>query len=382
MIFLSLQRSLRRSRHSVGCLILTPALLLSGCKAKQDKPAEAAQQRNAAEVSITPALAENLKFGTPQMTDVHGTLQVAARVETNARQIAHVGSPVAGRILKLLVFEGQYVKPGTVLATLHSTNLSDTQFALIKASSQQSLAAAAEKRAEQLVDADVIGRAELERRRAEVLQATTEAESYRTQLLGLGMTETQIKRLEATRKLNADYPIVTPKAGTVLRRDITIGQVVQPADPAFTIADLSSVWITANVPEEDAGHLHDGMNVEVRIPALPLRNHHRSSLVCLAHRRSRDTHRRSASGCAESARRAEARRARQHDLHRPHGAEAYCAFRRGRPRGQQRLRLRTASARRSMCCVRSPWAKKTTTAAWLSAVCARTNRSLPTEPFT
>ncbi len=270
MIFLSLQSSLRRSRLSAGCLILAPALLLSGCKAKQEKPAEAAQQRNAAEVSITPALAENLKFGTPQMTDVHGTLQVAARVETNARQIAHVGSPVAGRILKLLVFEGQYVKPGTVLATLHSTNLSDTQFALIKASSQQSLAAAAEKRAEQLVDADVIGRAELERRKAEVLQATTEAESYHTQLLGLGMTETQIKRLEATRKLNADYPIVTPKAGTVLRRDITIGQVVQPADPAFTIADLSSVWITANVPEEDAGHLHDGMNVEVRIPALPL----------------------------------------------------------------------------------------------------------------
>ena len=63
MIFLSLQRSLRRSRLSAGCLILAPALLLSGCKAKQEKPAEAAQQRNAEEVSITPALAENLKFG-------------------------------------------------------------------------------------------------------------------------------------------------------------------------------------------------------------------------------------------------------------------------------------------------------------------------------
>ena len=96
---------------------------------------------------------------------------MAAHVETDARRIAHVGSPVAGRILKLLVFEGQKVKAGTVLAMLHSTNLSDTQLALIKATSQQSLAAAAEKRAEQLVAADVIGRAELERRRAELLQA-------------------------------------------------------------------------------------------------------------------------------------------------------------------------------------------------------------------
>ena len=81
---------------------------------------------------------------------------------------------------------------------LHSTDLSDTQFALVKASSQQELAAAAERRAEQLVQADVIGQAELERRKAELLQASTEAASYQTQLRGLGMTETQIKQLETT----------------------------------------------------------------------------------------------------------------------------------------------------------------------------------------
>jgi cobalt-zinc-cadmium efflux system membrane fusion protein len=244
-------------------------LMPAGCKAKQEAPAAAAEQLSAGEVAVTAALAENLKFGAPETNDVTGSLQVAAHVETNAKHIAHVGSPVKGRILKLLGFEGQHVTAGAVLATLHSTDLSDTQFALVKAASQQSLATAAEKRAEQLVAADVIGRAELERRRAEVLQATTEAESFHTQLLGLGMTQAQIRRLETTHKLSADYPIVAPKSGTVLKREVTIGQVVQPADPAFTIADLSSVWIAANVPEEDAGELKEGMQVEVRIPALP-----------------------------------------------------------------------------------------------------------------
>jgi len=241
--------------------------MLQGCKAKAKETPIRPGDPN--EVSVTSALAENLKFGTPEMADVNGTLQVAARVQTDAWQIAHVGSPVAGRIIKLLVIEGQYVKAGTALAMLHSTDLSDTQFALIKASSQQGLAAASEKRAEQLVEANVIGRAELERRRAELLQATTETASYRTQLLGLGMTEAQIHQLESTRKISADYPIVTPRSGTVLKRDVAIGQVVQPADPAFTIADLSSVWIVANVPEEDAGNLHMGMEVQVVIPALP-----------------------------------------------------------------------------------------------------------------
>jgi cobalt-zinc-cadmium efflux system membrane fusion protein len=244
---------------------------LEGCKTKV-KQASAQQQTNPNEVSVTPALSENLKFGTPQMSDVVGKLQVAAHVDTDARLIAHVGSPVAGRILKLLVFEGQSVRAGAVLAMLHSTDLSDTQFALVKATSQQNLAATSVKRAEQLVAADVIGQAELERRRAELLQATTEAASYRTQLRGLGMTEEQIHQVETNRRLSADYPIVTPKGGTVLKRDITIGQVVQPADPAFTIADLSTVWIVANVPEEDAGQLEEGMNVAVHIPAIPEAN--------------------------------------------------------------------------------------------------------------
>jgi cobalt-zinc-cadmium efflux system membrane fusion protein len=263
----------KRSRRGTpgGAAIAVAVLLLMGLAGCKEKPKEvaAATPSDPNEVSITPALAENLKFGTPELAEVNGTLQVAAHVETDARRIAHVGSPVSGRIVKLLVFEGQQVKAGTVLAMLHSTDLSDTQLALVKAVSQQGLAAAAEVRAQQLVAADVIGRAELERRRAELLQASTEVASCRTQLRGLGMTEAQIHSLETSRKLSADYPIASPRSGTVLKREITIGQVVQPADPAFTIADLSDVWIIANVPEEDGGQLHKEMEVKVHIPALP-----------------------------------------------------------------------------------------------------------------
>lgn len=258
----------RRKIYTFALSLALAMVAVDGCK---KKPAETAAiaPSDPNEVAVTPGLASNLKFGAPEMRDVTGTLQVAARVETDGSRIARVGSPVAGRILRLLVFEGQTVRAGTVLATLHSTNLSDTQFALVRAVSQQELAQAAAKRAEQLVAADVIGRAELERRRAELLQASMEASSYRTQLRGLGMSDVQIQQLVSSRKLSADYPIVTPKSGTVLKREVTVGQVVQPADPAFTIADLSSVWITANVPEEEAGSLRKGLEVSVRIPALP-----------------------------------------------------------------------------------------------------------------
>ncbi|WP_047497197.1 efflux RND transporter periplasmic adaptor subunit [Terriglobus sp. TAA 43] len=249
-------------------MCLCSLVLLAGCKQKVEEKSSA-QQQDPNIVTVGPGLANNLKVGTAQIADLKGTLQVAAHVETDARRIARVGSPVAGRILRLIVFEGQKVNAGATLATLHSTELSDAQMQLIKAESQQGLAAAGVARAEQLVAADVIGRAELERRRAEQLQAATEVAAYGTQLRGLGMTEGQIHQLETNRRLSADYPIVSPRSGTVLKRDVTVGQVVQPADPAFTIADLSSVWIVANVPEEEGAALQQGLEVTVRIPASP-----------------------------------------------------------------------------------------------------------------
>lgn len=255
------------SRRAV--LLLCCALLATGGCKKKEATAPVPEQTDPTEVAVTPAIAENLKVGHPEMHPISGDLEVAAKVVTDEHRIARIGSPVAGRILRMLAFEGQYVRAGTVLAVLHSTDLSQTQLALVKAHSQQALDAAAERRAEQLVAADVIGRAELERRRAESLQANAEAASYRRELHGLGMGEHQIHQLEATSRLNAEYPIVAPRSGTLLERKITVGQVIQPADAVFTVADLSTVWIEADVPEEEASVLHKGMEVGVHLPALP-----------------------------------------------------------------------------------------------------------------
>lgn len=244
-------------------------LALAGCKKSVPPPAEVPVEQDPMTISVTPDLARQLKVGEPVVQEVAGSLQVAARIDTDASRIARIGSPVAGRIMKLLALEGQNVHRGATLAMLHSTGLSDTQFSFIKAYSQQKLAEQATERAEQLVKADVMGRAELERRRAELLQATAEAAAFRTQLRGLGMSDGSIRQLENTRQLNADYPILSTIGGTVLERKVTIGQIVQPAEVTFLVADLSNVWVLADVPEESAGKLHKGMNVTVKIPALP-----------------------------------------------------------------------------------------------------------------
>ncbi|WP_238398774.1 efflux RND transporter periplasmic adaptor subunit [Edaphobacter sp. 12200R-103] len=262
---------MKRTSSLTGCALASIAVLLltaGGCK-KKTAPAEVQVQEDPTVVSVTPDLAKRLVIGEPKVEEVAGSLQVAARIDTDASRIARIGSPVAGRIIKLLVLEGQYVHRGQALATLHSTDLSDTQFAFIKAYSQEQLAEKAAERAEQLVKADVMGQAELDRRRAEQLQASTEAQAFRTQLGVLGMSDAAIRKLETVRKLNADYPVISTISGTVLDRKVTIGQIVQPAEVAFMVADLSNVWVIADVPEQSAGKLHKGMEVIVKIPALP-----------------------------------------------------------------------------------------------------------------
>ena len=248
--------------------VLLPAAI--GCrKSSMEAAAKQPGVSDPLKVRVTPELLKIMKIGTPQWQEVTATQKVSARVETDASRVARIGSPVDGRITQVVVFEGQRVHQGQVLAMLHSNALSDTQFAFVKAFTQEKLAEQSAERARQLVQSDVIGKAELQKREAEVLQTSTEVAALRAQLRGLGMSEGAIQKLETTRKLNSEYPIIASISGTVIERKVTIGQVVQPADPAFLVADLSNLWFVAEVPEEQAGSLYLGKAVIATIPALP-----------------------------------------------------------------------------------------------------------------
>lgn len=263
---------MKSTLRNISLLLIASAVLVSasGCKHAAEASKTAAQYaENPLEVHVSENLLSQIKIGRPEWKEVTAQEKVSARVETDASRVARIGSPVDGRITKLLVFEGQHVSRGQVLATLHSTALSDTQFSFIKAYSQQQLSEQSAARAKQLVQSDVIGAAELQRREAELLQANAEVSALRAQLRGLGMSDHAIHQLETTRKLNSDYPIIASISGTVLERKVTIGQIVQPAELAFLVADLSNVWLVADVPEERAAGIHVGKTVIAGIPSLP-----------------------------------------------------------------------------------------------------------------
>src|SRR5262249_16234520 len=152
-------------------------------------------------------------------------------------RVARIGSPVMGRITQVLVHAGDEVAAGQLMAQLSSTGLSDAQLAFLKALSQKQVAQRAVERALLLLNSDVIGRAEVQGREAGSNQAGSEADAARNELAVLGMPAEAIAELERTHSINSVARVVATSAGTVLERHITVGQVIQPADTVFEIAD-------------------------------------------------------------------------------------------------------------------------------------------------
>lgn len=249
--------------------LLAVAFLAAGCG---EKPVEKAPApRDVLAITPNAELAARLLIDTPAFAEVRETLRVTGRIEVDETRLARVGSPVTGRITDIQAREGDSVHRGQVLATINSTELSGAQLGLLKAISQRGLAARAAARAQQLLDADVIGTAELQRRQAELTQAEAEMNAARDQLKVLGMSAAGLDRLAETRTINSVTQIVAPIDGTIIDRKVTEGQVVQPADGVFLIADLSNLWVVADVPEQNAGNVHPGETVSVEVAALPER---------------------------------------------------------------------------------------------------------------
>lgn len=253
-------------------LAALPIIFLGSCghEPKVEETEEVAAQRSdSGEVEISPELYKKLKIGQFHWAQVADSMRVTGRVEADETRIARISAPVSGRITELEVIEGQTVKRGDLIAVVRSVELSNTQSTFLRALSQQQLAARAVARAKQLLDADVIGAAELQRRQAELEQATAELASASEQLKVLGMTDEAIALLKEKKTVNSVVPVYATITGTVLERRVTIGQVVQAAEIVAVLADLSHVWLVADVPEQTAGNLAVGKEVKAEIAALP-----------------------------------------------------------------------------------------------------------------
>lgn len=222
------------------------------------------------EVVVPAEMAGNFKTAAVALSDVASVQEVAGRIEANERKVTRIGAAVTGRVTEVLAETGDRVKPGQVLARVASPELTTAQLSYMRASATATLAERSAERARQLIAADVIGSAELQRRESEVQIARAELRAAGDQLKLMGLSNDALTRLRGQGSVAPNAAITASSAGIVIERQISQGQVAQPGDPLFTVADLSSVWVVGALPEQIARSVKAGQNVQIDVPALGL----------------------------------------------------------------------------------------------------------------
>lgn len=251
----------------LGCL-----LLAAGCSKNEAPPAKAARaeavQTDPMVVELTPEMSKQFRVEAATMSNISVEQKVSGRIEANERLTTRIGASITGRIVQVMAEVGDRVKAGQALAKLASPELTNAQLAFLRAQSSTKLAERSVERAQALVAADVIGTAELQRREVELSVARAELRAATDQLRLIGLRGESIERLQETGAITSEVTIRATRDGVVIERKVSQGQVAQPGDPLFTVADLSNVWVIGALPEQDANSVQLNQNVEVEVAAL------------------------------------------------------------------------------------------------------------------
>ena len=247
--------------------LLTSLLLISGCKKSQPSGAsQTAQDPNL--VMANEALLAQIKISVVSQGDVSDILRVAGQIDFDEQALTRIGASVTGRVTQINAQLGNEVKKGDTLALINSSELSNSQLAYLKARSEKEFHRRTVQRAKTLFEADVISAAELQRRESEYEVASAQTRAAQDQLRVLGVNLKAMEELATTGAIDSVASVMATIKGIVVERKVTTGQVVQPADVLFTVADLSRVWAVAQVHEQQVAQVKVGQSVRIEVPAL------------------------------------------------------------------------------------------------------------------
>ena len=255
----------RSPLRAVAICALAAATLvaLSACGAKPDAAAQAAATPQ--NVTLTAAQLQHIRLVTVAEADFHKTIEAAGVVDFDNDQSTSVTSPISGLVTRLLVEPGQPVAAGQALAMVDSSD-----FAAATSTYAKALATARTTR--QLADADKalaahngISAREAQQAETDALNAAADRDAALQALQALKLDPKAIRDIQAGRPIShIEGAIRAPIAGTVVEKLITPGQLLQAGTtPAFTVANLSKVWVMAQVSGPDLAMVRAGDMAEI-----------------------------------------------------------------------------------------------------------------------
>ena len=251
-----------RTPHSTLLAALAAVVAFSGCSSPDENAPAAVTATN---IKLTDAQRQNLKLYKVAASRYRRTLEATAAVDFDNDQATSVLAPFSGPVSRLLVAQDDVVTKGQPLALVDSpdfaTALSTYQKALATAQTNRRLA----DQDKDLVQHNGVSEREYEQAQTDAVNAEADRDAALRGLTSLNVPSETIDAIRQGKPFSAPQGIVrSPVAGTVVERLITPGQLLQAGTTAcFTVANLSRVWVLAQLFGADLSAVHIGDPVEV-----------------------------------------------------------------------------------------------------------------------
>ena len=193
------------------------------------------------------------------------SIEATGTVAFDQNRSTQVLSPISGPVARIVAGYGSHVGRGEALAIVASPDFAAAMSALRKAEATARNARRVADLDRQLFKNDAIARRDLELAETDAVGAEADRDSALQQLRSLGVNQQTLDDIRQNRPVtNPGGTIRSPLAGTVVEKLISPGQLLQAGTtPCFTVADLSSVWVIANVFEADLPFVKIGDSAEV-----------------------------------------------------------------------------------------------------------------------
>jgi len=269
-----------------GVALALAMLQLCACdNGVADRPAQV-PARDADVVRVSDEQLHQLSFVRVNLYPFHVQKTAVGQIAFNEDASTIVLTPFSGRVTRLIAKLGDVVKRGDPLFEIDSPEVVQAQTDLIaavegveKAKSQLVLAKSVLDRQTNLLSGRATAQREVDQARNEHAAAESDFATARGTLTAarnrmrviVGRAQAEVERVERERAVNPLITVDAPIDGTVIARKVGPGQYVRSdaGEPLYSIANLSTMWLKANVPENDIPLVRIGHDIEVRVTALP-----------------------------------------------------------------------------------------------------------------
>lgn len=253
------------TKKIMQAFLLLSIISLSGCKQKsvQDENKSLFIKGDTIQIKDSSILTSKIKLSKVEIKHYSKEVITAGTVQPIPTQFAYIAPPFSGRVVKSYITLGQKVNANAPLFEIISPDFTNAQKEYFQARSSRDLARKDLNRKKDLIKNGVGSQKELE----EALNALQiEEKEYENTYAALLIYQVKPENMI----LGQPLIIRSPIAGEVIDNSIVTGQYISSDSPPIaTIANLSQVWITAQVKEKDIRFIHQGDDMDIHISALP-----------------------------------------------------------------------------------------------------------------